>query len=410
MKKLFVTILMLAMLALPGAAWAASVPVYLEGERVATGLERGGNTYLPLRTMFETVGVQVEWDEAEQKITADLPDGGVLTMKIGSEYAELVRREDKASAPDVIEHSVEQSRYTLEQRPFVSGGLTYVPLRFITETVLGYELDWREGAVWLNSPGLTYKSVEGGVYVLNLADGSLRKDGQTLGRLDLPADAGLVQYHQPGAFKVATTPAGNYLLTIDGIGSGALTFEYKLTAFIPAAGGNSATCLVRSYTNTFPEPFWQDNILWLPDDNGSVSIQDATGEISRYEGEANGLCWWTDGRFKLLGSGFDFDLFDSQKQTRVDLSAELITPEVKAEVNAFLRSVDSTPQTDEWLEQYYWGYLGHTLPSADPHPNLFFDREDNGALYFNLSCAYWLPDGSQITHKVYPLVYQLPVN
>ena len=76
MKKIFLTMLLLVVLAFGAAqtCLAANVPVYLDGERVTTGLERGGYTYMPLRNMFETVGGAVEWEEKTQTITAYLPD------------------------------------------------------------------------------------------------------------------------------------------------------------------------------------------------------------------------------------------------------------------------------------------------------------------------------------------------
>ncbi|MCX4265235.1 MAG: copper amine oxidase N-terminal domain-containing protein, partial [Firmicutes bacterium] len=160
MKKLFLTMLLLVVLTFGAAqtCLAANVPVYLDGERVTTGLERGGYTYLPLRSMFETVGGAVEWEEKTQTITAYLPDGGILTMQIGSKTPEDVREK---------ENSIEHSRYELEQAAFISRGITYVPLRFITETLLQYDLDWRNNAVWLTSPKLKYTLSSGEVFKLD---------------------------------------------------------------------------------------------------------------------------------------------------------------------------------------------------------------------------------------------------
>ncbi len=61
-KKLVAVVLgaLLLALATPGLAQAqaANVPVYLEGERLAaSALEQGGVAYLPMRTIFEALGV-----------------------------------------------------------------------------------------------------------------------------------------------------------------------------------------------------------------------------------------------------------------------------------------------------------------------------------------------------------------
>ena len=65
-KKLVAVVLgaLLLALAMPGLAQAANVPVYLEGERLAaSALEQGGVAYLPMRTIFEALGAEVQWED-----------------------------------------------------------------------------------------------------------------------------------------------------------------------------------------------------------------------------------------------------------------------------------------------------------------------------------------------------------
>ena len=72
-NKLMLVLVVLALVwAWPAAAQAANVPVYLEGERVATAVEREGDYFVPLRTMLELCGYQAHWNEEEQCVWAVL--------------------------------------------------------------------------------------------------------------------------------------------------------------------------------------------------------------------------------------------------------------------------------------------------------------------------------------------------
>ena len=86
-KKLVAVVLgaLLLALAMPGLAQAANVPVYLEGERLAaSALEQGGVAYLPMRTIFEALGAEVQWEDDDQRITATLANGSVIYMQVNS--------------------------------------------------------------------------------------------------------------------------------------------------------------------------------------------------------------------------------------------------------------------------------------------------------------------------------------
>lgn len=138
MKKLLTAILMCVFFIQAGNVLAADVPVFLNDVRIASAQENNGYTYLPLRTMFEAVGATVEWNAAEQKITANLADGRVLQMQTGSKKAYC-----------------DGSEYTMQVTPYISNGTTYVPIRFITDDILKYGIDYRNGAVYLQASGQT---------------------------------------------------------------------------------------------------------------------------------------------------------------------------------------------------------------------------------------------------------------
>ncbi len=138
MKKLLMAVLMCLFMFQAGNVLAADVPVYLNDVRIASAQENNGYTYLPLRTMFEAVGATVEWNAAEQKIIANLADGRVLQMQTGSKKAYC-----------------DNNEYTMQVTPYISNGTTYVPIRFITDDILKYGVDYRNGAVYLQAPGQT---------------------------------------------------------------------------------------------------------------------------------------------------------------------------------------------------------------------------------------------------------------
>lgn len=84
---------------------------------------KDGRTMVPLRVIAENLGTKVTWVSAEQPI--EIKDNTkTITLKVGSNSA--VR---------------DGSSMTLDVAPEVSGGRTFVPLRFIIEA-LGAEVAW----------------------------------------------------------------------------------------------------------------------------------------------------------------------------------------------------------------------------------------------------------------------------
>ncbi len=403
MKKLFVTILMLAFFALPGAAWAANAPVYLEGERVATALERGGSTYLPLRTMFETVGAQVEWNEAEQQITATFADGGVLTMNMDDHYA---RSEYDYKMGDQ-EYGNPDSPY-MEQLPFISRGTCYVPLRFVTESVLGYDVDWRGGAVYITQPRLEYTQGED-KYILNMATGELWLNGNLItDKAKVPGYAGYHAQHISN-FTVRRTSAGSYLLEGEGTSLGFMIWDLHWSCWISADGSAGLSdCQTSQVGYRLPGIVYCEGQVWLNGYSHNFLIDEASGQVSQVDTRAwerqvtndeyaSGDIRWTDGQRILLGDASGYVLYDMQSQSGQDILPLLLTDEVKAEAAAFLQA-NSYLQMDN-MEEFYWRRLGSL---ENPSPKLDFVGAENGRLNFELNCAYYSNDGG-IQYQAFPV-------
>ena len=85
-----------------------------------------GRTMVPMRVIFEALGLYVEWDGETQTVTGTRP-GSIIELTIGNETA-IVNGES----------------VTLDQPALIIDGSTMVPVRFIGES-LGAEVTWYEG-------------------------------------------------------------------------------------------------------------------------------------------------------------------------------------------------------------------------------------------------------------------------
>lgn len=82
-----------------------------------------GTTLIPIRALSETLGADVEWDEAERKVLIN-KDETDIEITIGEEYA-----------------YVNENEYALNEPAAVENGRTMVPLRFAAES-LGCNVEW----------------------------------------------------------------------------------------------------------------------------------------------------------------------------------------------------------------------------------------------------------------------------
>ncbi len=82
-------------------------------------------TMVPVRFVSEALGAQVNWNQGDQKITITQTDK-TIELAIGQQTA-----------------SVNGAKRTLDAKPVVSKGRTFVPLRFISEA-FGADVQWKE--------------------------------------------------------------------------------------------------------------------------------------------------------------------------------------------------------------------------------------------------------------------------
>ena len=127
---------MLCLAALFSSAYGeeAEITVKINGETLKTPIAAkiiNDRTMLPMRSVFETLGANVEWAEADQLIFAT-KGNKLITLKIG--YPKIVIQTTESNKSEVLE---------LETAPFIDGDYTLVPVRAVAES-LDAKVDWDE--------------------------------------------------------------------------------------------------------------------------------------------------------------------------------------------------------------------------------------------------------------------------
>ncbi len=106
------------------------IEVTIDGVRLTVPVEpyiENDRTMIPMRAVFEALGADVEWNDAQRSVTAR-KDGESITLTIGSHDAAVVK--------DGIESII-----TAENAPEIAEDYTMIPLR-LTAEALGCGVDW----------------------------------------------------------------------------------------------------------------------------------------------------------------------------------------------------------------------------------------------------------------------------
>ena len=113
-------------LAASSLSYAGNIKVVLNGNRLnlrSAPITRGGLVFVPLRGIFEKMGAGVNFYKSEGKIVARRGKTGI-ELTLGNSYAKVNGFSKRMLEP-----------------PFVLNGTTYVPLRFLSES-MGAEVGW----------------------------------------------------------------------------------------------------------------------------------------------------------------------------------------------------------------------------------------------------------------------------
>lgn len=90
-----------------------------------------GNTFIPLRGVFEALGAKVEWESAIQQVVIRYIDKTVI-LQIGSKKARVLTGTGTKTT---------SSEFDIPVAPFIKEGSTFIPLRFVAESI-GGEVKW----------------------------------------------------------------------------------------------------------------------------------------------------------------------------------------------------------------------------------------------------------------------------
>lgn len=128
MKKHLVFWVAVFLLLMPSLTAAArdNIEVVINGERFALSsgnIVENGVTLVPMRSFFESIGVEVAWDE-ETFTAVGIKDDVEVRIGIGSNLSIVNGREVPMACPARI-----------------VDGVTYIPLRFVSEA-FGYGVEW----------------------------------------------------------------------------------------------------------------------------------------------------------------------------------------------------------------------------------------------------------------------------
>lgn len=121
-----IIISLILILAVSSTSYAGNIKVVLNGNRLnlnAAPITKGGLVFVPLRGIFEKMGAGVNFDKSEGKIIAKRGKTGI-ELTLGNSYAKVNGFSQRMLEP-----------------PFVLNGTTYVPLRFLSES-MGAEVGW----------------------------------------------------------------------------------------------------------------------------------------------------------------------------------------------------------------------------------------------------------------------------
>ncbi|BBH25005.1 hypothetical protein Back11_63500 [Paenibacillus baekrokdamisoli] len=109
------------------------VSIQLNGELIALTngvITRNGQAFIPLRSIFEKLGATVTWNESKKVVTISRTESGKpsLTIIINLQSGEV---------------TMDNKAVQLPNKPFGVNGTSYLPLRFISES-LGAKVDWKQ--------------------------------------------------------------------------------------------------------------------------------------------------------------------------------------------------------------------------------------------------------------------------
>lgn len=390
MKKLLTGVLAAALLCGAGSAYAMDTyPVYVDGDEIGRAEAWGGQTFLPMRAIFEACGAEVNWIRDGQKIIAYAANGDCVDMQIGRYSV-------------VVTDGQTEWQMGIENAPYARDGRVYVPVRAVAE-VLKCDVDWDSAKKSVNIASVAKQGLEGCDLTFNPYLGQIYQGDKMLAEVEQVVSSAS-GYFYGGTGQV--TANGNYLVDLGYIIQGALTSTANQYVWINPQSGE--------YVELFERPFWYEGAkplvvgdkIWLTAANTAVLIDDKAGnvlkeyDLHKYideESTEDVVLAWANDDVALLHTRNNawWGLLDLTTDKVEDITAKVLTDELKATVNEEFWPYVEWPTWQETYatkEEYlvrYWNDLGRTWGSVDPYLVLAFTGEKDGNLNFELNMVAW---------------------
>lgn len=137
-RRMQIAVVGLVAAAAAGAAQAApryAVPVLVNGERLdsdALLLKEVNRTVVPMRSLFESLGAQVEWDGTQRAVYAWMPDGVGVRIGMNDRDAQSLAMPEQ---PGPGHWGRVVRSYRIDAPAMLRGERVYVPLRFAAEAL-----------------------------------------------------------------------------------------------------------------------------------------------------------------------------------------------------------------------------------------------------------------------------------
>lgn len=113
------------------------VNVLVNGKEVVTNPKAhivNGNTFIPLRGVFEALGAKVEWENVTRQVLIRYMDKTVI-LQDKSKKARVLTQTSSGRPT--------QKEFDIPVAPFIKNGSTFIPLRFVAESI-GGEVKWHQ--------------------------------------------------------------------------------------------------------------------------------------------------------------------------------------------------------------------------------------------------------------------------
>ena len=383
----------LAVLVAASPSLAATAPVVFNGDALGSAELQGGRTYLPFRAIFEACGATVDWDAATGIITAESGKHmwhtrTAVVLQVGHSTAKIY----SSNVSGVTMHK-------LDTAPYIKNGRTYVPLRFVSET-LGYDVEWDNDAKQVNITAPTVEYKDGEVtYALNTDTGEivLRQAGQNnvIGVCDLTRADDYMANH----LQVGKTGGGNYLAGVNTFISGAITMSARLYTWMNPATGECYTVNGgNSHWERQAEPLVVDDTVWMGGNGEVYQINDAEGRLIKHwqiggmmaemtgSDSAEAVLEWANDEYMLISSGntLHWGLVNLADGTVTDITDALLTAEVIKRIDDKARPViePNLPEGrtyDADYREYFWGGF-RSAYNMEECAKIVFVKEEDGVL------------------------------